>query len=96
MKKTHIKIITIAAIMLIMLVLTITLASCGNVAIGPGNYSFKKVHINTQENSCCVDIDKWYDSEATGIEVHSEEYGAMFLSEGSYILIEDKCPICDK
>lgn len=95
--KNYIKIGAVVFILLVMLILAVTsLTSCGNMSVGPGNYSFKKVHINTHENSCCVDIDKWHDSEGDGIEVHSKDTGSMFLSEGTYILIEDKCPICDK
>ena len=30
----------------------------------------------------------------TGIEVKTKD-GALFLSEGTYFLVEDKCPICD-
>jgi hypothetical protein len=31
-----------------------------------------------------------------GIEVQTKEYGALYFSEGTYILVENKCPICDK
>ena len=37
---------------------------------------------------------KWYESES-GIEVTTKELGSIFASEGTYILVEDKCPICD-
>lgn len=76
-------------------IIAIVLCSCGNMSIGPGKYTFNKVHIMDDGKSVCVDIDKWHDNEGSGIEVHSEKYGSMFLSEGSYILIEDKCPICE-
>jgi hypothetical protein len=38
---------------------------------------------------------KWYES-STGIEVLTKEAGSMYLSEGTYILLEgDKgCPFC--
>lgn len=66
-----------------------------NKSIGPGNYSFKKVHIDTHNYSGCLTIKKWHDNE-TGIEVKTEEAGAIFLSEGTYILLDgDKpCPFC--
>lgn len=95
MKKSYIKLIAVGFILLIMLIMAVMLlTSCGNMSIGPGNYSFKKVHINTHENACCVDIDNWHDNEGGGIEVRSKDTGSMFLSEGTYILIEDACPIC--
>lgn len=99
MEKKYIKFINLIATIFMLLVVAViavvTLTSCGNMSIGPGNYSFKKVHINTHENACCVEIEKWYDDER-GIEVKAKDGGAMYLSEGSYILIEDKCPICDR
>lgn len=74
--------------------LMLTMCSCGNMSLGVGNYDFQKVHIDIHGDSKCVDIKKWYDSDGSGIEVYSEKYGAMFLSEGSYILIERDCPFC--
>lgn len=74
----------------------IILASCGNMSIGLGNYSFKKVHILTYSgNDIDLTIEKWYES-GNGIEVYTSECGSIFLSEGCYILCEDRCPICDK
>ena len=96
MKKTYIKLAVVSILMLAILILSVvSLTSCGNMSIGPGNYSFKKVHINTYENSGCVSIDKWHENEGGGIEVHNKDCGSMFLSEGTYILLEDQCPICD-
>ena len=94
MKKIHINLMIIF-FLLLAIVITVVLTSCGNMSVGPGNSTFKKIHINAHENSCCVEIEKWYDDER-GIEVKAKDGGAMYLSEGSYILIEDKCPICDK
>jgi len=72
----------------------ISLTSC-NVSYGLGNYSFKKVHIVTPDYNKCVNITKWHNNEI-GIEVKTEDYGSLYLSEGTYILVEDKCPICGK
>ena len=75
-------------------ILVMMLCACGNQSIGFGNFTFKKVHIDTYHFSGCYTIVKWHDNES-GIEVETEEVGSIFLSEGTYILVEDKCPICD-
>ena len=75
-------------------VIVMTLVSCGNQSIGFGNYTFRKVHIDTPHFSGCYTIENWHDDDR-GIEVKTKEVGSIFLSEGTYILVEDKCPICD-
>lgn len=70
------------------------MSGCGNRGIGPGNFDFNKIHIDTHQFSGCVEITKWYENE-TGIEVATKN-GNYFFSEGTYFLVEDKCPICDK
>lgn len=79
---------------LMMCGLIITMSGCGNMSIGIGNYTFTKVHIDTHNYSGCLTIEKWYDNSA-GIEVKTKEKGAIYLSEGTYILIEEECPFCD-
>jgi len=83
-------------IMSLIILSTFILTSCGNLSIGAGNFNFKKVHIHLGSIDRCLTIEKWYDNEGMGIEVKTKECGSLFLSEGTYILIEDKCPICDK
>ena len=83
------KIIAVTAIIIASLTLFV---SC-NKSYGFGNYSFKKVHVDTHNGSCCLTVEKWYDAE-TGVEVKTKEAGALFLSEGTYIMIEDECPFC--
>lgn len=80
--------------MILALAIVTVCAGC-NKAIGPGNYSFEKVHIDTHNYSGCLTIKKWHDND-TGIEVKTEEAGSLFLSEGTYILLDgDKpCPFC--
>ena len=83
-----IKLIAFACIMITML------TGC-NKAYGIGNYSFKKIHIDMDGVSCCLDIKSWHDTDGAGIEANTKDYGSLFLSEGTYILVEDECPICD-
>lgn len=84
------KIIVILAI----LMLSITLCACGNQSLF-GNYTFKHIHFFTYTDAYCATIDEWTDA-STGIEVLTDEYGSMFLSEGSYIMMESSkdCPFC--
>ncbi len=89
------KINRIVAFFLIAVIALITLTGCGNMSIGLGNYEFKHVHIFTHDgNDRCLEVEKWYEGD-TGIEVCTAEYGSLFLSEGTYMLCGDKCPICD-
>lgn len=85
----------IFCLILVTIILTVFLTSCMNVSVGPGTFKFTKIHVCVGDHQKCIEISKWYDSEI-GIEVYSEQYGAMFFSEGTYILIEDKCPLCDR
>lgn len=78
---------------LLVIIMVFVLCSCGNMSMGFGNYEYEKVHIDTHNYSGCLTIKKWHDS-STGIEVNTEEVGSIFLSEGTYILLEEKCPIC--
>ena len=62
---------------------------------GFGNYNWQHIHFSDAVGGHCATISSWHDNE-TGIEVHTKEYGSMFLSEGSYILFEtNNCPFCD-
>jgi len=81
--------------MLILLVV-ICFCGCGNMSvIGIGNYSFEKVHVDTHHYSGCIEVEKWYEN-STGIEVKTKDYENIFLSEGTYTLIKDKCPFCEE
>lgn len=71
------------------------LTGCGNENWGFGNYDWQHIHFSDAVGGHCATISSWHNNE-TGIEVHTEEYGSMFLSEGSYILFEsDNCPFCN-
>lgn len=75
----------------------LSLASCGNMNYGWGNYTFTRVHIldGGATSGHCVAITSWHDDDI-GIEVHTTDYGTLYLSEGTYVLVESKCPICDR
>ena len=92
MRKSLIFALLVAVLLIITFGLLLT--GCGNMPLGPGNFSFNKIHIDSHQFSGCVEITKWYDNE-TGIEV-STKNGNYYFSEGTYFLVEDKCPICDK
>ena len=41
----------------------------------------------------CFELDNWHDDER-GCEVKLKNGSSIYLSEGTYILVEDYCPIC--
>lgn len=81
---------------LALIMMACMLCACGNENWGFGNYNWKHVHFSNAVEGHCATISSWHDNEA-GIEIHTNECGSMFLSEGSYILFEDgtKCPFCN-
>lgn len=82
-------------IICLVLVLLMILTGC-NLGMGPGSFTFNRVHICDFSGSCAdATIIKWYDN-GEGIEIKTKEYGSLFLSEGTYILFNDVCPICGK
>ena len=83
----------VISIILLSVFALVIFSSC-NMSCGLGNYKFTKVHIHMGEYNRCVEIEKWYDNQI-GLEVRTKEFGPMFLSEGTYALIQDSCPICD-
>lgn len=87
----------IVCLLLVIVVMMCCLASCGNQSLGFGNFTFRHIHFSDAIGGHCATIEKWYDNEQ-GIEVKTKEFGSMYLSEGSYILMEDgtHCPYCSK
>lgn len=78
--------------------LALPLMGC-NMNIGPGSYSFRAVHIyGFDKESRDVAIKSWREWDSPGIEVNTEKYGSLFLSEGTYILLRGigDCPICGR
>lgn len=82
----------ISMIMVVALV-AVMFAGCGNKSMGFGNFTFEKIHVDTYHYSGCFTVEKWYDN-SNGIEVKTKEAGFMYLAEGMYMLIEDECPFC--
>lgn len=82
---------TIAILMVLTLICGL-LCGC-NMSLGFSNYEFKKVHIDTYNYSGCFTVESWADN-SPGIEVKTKEAGSMYLSGGTYFLIEDDCPFC--
>ena len=88
------KIITMIALV-VALGSTIVGCGCGNMSLGMGNYTFRKIHVDTYNYSGCFTVEKWYDN-SSGIEVKTKEIGNLYLAEGMYMLIEDECPFCNE
>lgn len=84
------KIIVIA---LVVVMLVTMLVGCGNMSMGFGNFTFRKIHVDTYNYFGCLTVEEWYDN-ASGIEVKTKEAGYLYLAEGMYMLIEDDCPFC--
>ena len=82
------------AIVLVM-ILTLSLCACGNENWGVGNYTYTHVHASDGVEGRCATITSWHDN-TTGIELHTKEWGSVYLSEGTYMLYESSsgCPFC--
>lgn len=77
------------------MVLALSLSACGNESWGVGNYTFTHVHISDAVEGHCATVNNWHDNES-GIELHTKEFGDIYLSEGTYMLFNDgsDCPFC--
>ena len=82
--------------LLILTVLVMMLCSCNKKLFG--TYNFTHVHIcDSAGHTADYAIQSWTEqSETPGVEVKINGYGSMWLSEGTYILYTDKCPLCEK
>ena len=78
---------------ILVLVMCLSMLTACNENWGFGNYSWRHVHFSDMVEGHCATISSWHDN-TTGIELHTEEMGSLFLSEGSYILFENaaNCP----
>lgn len=85
----------IIAIIIISSVLCI-FTSCGNKNYFAGNYNFTKIHILSGDKGHCYDIESWKEADV-GIEVKlTGDHGALWCSEGTYVLVESYCPVCGR
>ena len=93
----------IISLILVLAVLTATilLVACTKVSDNKINIKmlnttyFPKVHIFGNYNDCLT-IKSWYRSSDIGVIVETEEYGELYLSNGTFVLIKDECPFCHK
>ena len=85
-----------AMVICLMMVLALC-TGCGNENWGFGNYNFTHVHVSDGVDGYCATIKNWHDNER-GIELHTEEFGNVYLSEGTYALFEygQNCPFCNQ
>lgn len=83
------------ALSLVLIMIVCGLCACGNMSMGFGTYDFTHIHYSDALEGHCADVIQWYD-DSNGIEVLTEEYGSIFLSEGTYILFDvaEHCPFC--
>lgn len=86
------KVMKIVLVLVLIAVMVVTFVGC-NVSLGIGNYEFNKVHVDTYHYSGCLEVDKWYET-STGVEIKTKNGESIYLSEGTYIMIEDECPFC--
>ena len=83
------------ALILLVITLTLMLASCGNEDLGFGNFTYEHAYIGLGTEGHCVNIKSWNDNEI-GIELHLTNDSSIYCSEGTYILFKDSahCPFC--
>lgn len=76
-------------------ILCLSLVACGNEDWSLGNYTYTHVHASDGVEGRCATITSWHDND-TGIELHTKEWGSVYLSEGTYMLYESGsgCPFC--
>lgn len=81
-------------VLLIVLMMT-SLCACGNENWGVGSYTYTHVHISDGSIGYCATVKSWHDNEL-GVELHTNEFGDIYCSEGTYFLFESSsnCPFC--
>lgn len=85
----------ILAVIMMLVVMVAILCACGNENWGVGNYTYTHVHASDGAEGHCATIQSWHDN-SVGIELHTKEWGSVYLSEGCYMLYESAsgCPFC--
>lgn len=76
--------------------LVLCLGACGNENWGVGNYTFTHVHVSDGAEGYCAEVSSWHDNDL-GVELHTNEFGSIYCSEGTYFLFESgsNCPFCE-
>jgi len=79
--------------LIMVFIIVFVMTSCGNRNYWDWEHdTYNYVHY-IPENKCYA-ITSWKNNEI-GIKVETKEYGILYFSEGTYILIGNKCPICN-
>jgi len=87
------RILKVLSIILLAGVFIFTLTSCGNRHYIDFEFdNYKYVHSLTTGE--CYEIQSWTNMDV-GIKVKTKEYGILYFSEGTYILVGEKCPVCN-
>lgn len=76
-----------AALVVIILTMAIIMTGCSN------SIRYKKVHII--EAGKCYKITSHVILSYGSCKIYLENGDGLFLSQGTYILVSGKCPICD-
>lgn len=63
--------------------------------IGWGNYAYSGVHYCGGGTVRDIPLISWRDNEGNGIEVKTSDSNVLWMSEGTYVLYKDYCPICN-
>lgn len=86
------RIFALVLLVCVLLPIVLLFSSCDRAV---GRYTFGGIVIcvpGTSDHVCLTIVDGVMHD--TGVEVKTKEYGPIFCSDGTYILFEDKCPIC--
>ena len=77
---------------MLLIIMGFTLASCGNRNFFDWEHDTYN-YIHCIPDGKCYAITSWKNNEI-GIKVVTRDYGNLYFSEGTYILVSNKCPIC--
>lgn len=83
-------------ILLLLLIIALCFSFCGCSETSTF-MDYNKIHITTRQYSGCIEICPGELSYLrNSICVKTKEFGITEYSTGTYFLVEDECPICDK
>ena len=85
----------IAIIVIAVIAVPVCKITFGNQRYDWGSYTYEHAHICDGATGVCATVEGWYEDDI-GVELKTKEFGSIYCSEGTYILIEDsnKCPFC--